>query len=391
MTWYQELWQTMVETPTAFLGLLLLDALIALGVWLGVRLLLIRWSAGSRRQIETSDLWDDERKASERERITLLGRYGHNLDAVLAGALFVGLFAVRHEVPGLSAVALSVRDWLVGGGLASLIRIAILAVVVSVLLSLVRKAAKALTPVSGKVFSRQAARAATIRNVIESAAQITLITLLVIFALGEFGAPIGPLLAGVGVLGLAISFGAQSLVKDIINGFFITIEDQYGVGDVVIIGGLGGLGGLVESVNLRITTLRDLEGRVHIIPNGQVDRVTVMSKEWSRALLDIEVAYKTDLQQALDTLRDEATRLYDDAEWRWRIMDPPEVLGVERFGNSGITLRLMFKTLPKEQWAVAREFRRRIKARFDQDGIEIPFPHVTFYWGEGQMPRLPQD
>jgi len=130
---------------------------------------------------------------------------------------------------------------------------------------------------------------------------------------------------------------------------------------------------------------------VHIIPNGQVDTVTVMSKEWSRAVLDIEVAYKTDLQQAIDTLRDEATRLYDDAEWRWRIMEPPEVLGVDKFGGSGITLRLMFKTLPKEQWGIAREFRKRIKARFDRDGIEIPFPHVTFYWGEGQMPRPPQD
>jgi len=195
----------------------------------------------------------------------------------------------------------------------------------------------------------------------------------------------------VGVLGLAITFGAPSLVKDVINGFFIIIEDQYGVGDVVTIGGPDGLGGLVESVSLRTTTLRDLEGRVHIIPNGQVNTVTVMSKEWSRAMLDIEVAYKTDLHQAIEVLRDEATQLYEDAEWRWRIMDPPEVLGVERFDSSGIALRLMFKTLPKEQWALAREFRKRIKARFDRDGIEIPFPHVTFYWGEGQAPRPPQD
>jgi small conductance mechanosensitive channel len=386
MTWYQALWQEIIDRPGAFWGALMLDALIALGVWLFIRWLLIRWAAASQARIAASELWDDERKAAESERIAVLLRYGQNFDGALALALFLGLVAVRHDIPGLSIIALRIRDWLLDGGLASLIRIAILIGVVNVLLSLVRKTAKALTPVSGKVFSRQAARAATIRSVIESTAQITLVTLLIIFILGEFGAPIGPLLTGVGVLGLAISFGAQSLVKDVITGFFILIEDQYGVGDVVTIGGLGGL---VEAVNLRITTLRDLEGRVHIIPNGQVDKVTVLSKEWSRAVLDIDVAYRTDLQQALDILRDEANRLYQDGEWRWRIIDPPEVLGVDKFGDSGITLRLMFKTLPKEQWGVAREFRKRIKARFDRDGIEIPFPHVTFYWGDGQMPRGP--
>ena len=170
-----------------------------------------------------------------------------------------------------------------------------------------------------------------------------------------------------------------------ITGFFILVEDQFGVGDVVTIAGLTGL---VEQINLRITTLRDLEGRVHVIPNGQVDKVTVMSKEWSRSVIDVEVAYRTDLDHALRVVRDEAEDFADALGWSWRVMGPPEVLGIEALGASGIVIRVLFKTLPKEQWGVGREFRKRIKARFDREGIDIPFPHTTLYWGAHQKPGI---
>jgi small conductance mechanosensitive channel len=374
-----------VETdPAGFALQVGIYALVALAVYGLLQLLAGRWVASTLKSIDGRELWDDERKANERERILLLRRYLRNLDVALAIFLFFGLFAVAYEVPVLSALALRVRDWFLAGGIASLLRIALILFIASFALRLIRKATKAMVPVGGKSLERSVARAATIRSVIESTVQIAVGAIVVIYILAELGANITSLIAGIGILGLAISFGAQSLVKDVISGFFILVEDQYGVGDVVQIAGLAGL---VEAVNLRITTLRDIEGRVHIIPNGQVDKATIMTKGWSRSVLDIDVAYKTDLDQALEVLRDEATKLFEDGEWAWRMVDPPEVLGVEAFGDSGIRLRLLFKTLPREQWTVGREFRRRIKARFDREGIEIPFPHVTFYWGDEQMPK----
>jgi moderate conductance mechanosensitive channel len=236
-----------------------------------------------------------------------------------------------------------------------------------------------LTPTTGQRFEREVARAATVRSVTESTLRVILVAVFILYALSELGAPIGTFLAGLGILGLAVSFGAQSLVKDLISGFFILAEDQFGVGDVLRIGDLSGD---VENLTLRVTTLRDLDGRVHIIPNGQIDKVTVMSKDWSRALLDVEVAYNADLNKALHVFEDEAAKLYKEVGWSWRMLEPPELLGVQAFMASGINLRLLFKTLPKEQWAVAREFRKRIKERFELEGIEIALPHLKVYMAE---------
>jgi moderate conductance mechanosensitive channel len=164
------------------------------------------------------------------------------------------------------------------------------------------------------------------------------------------------------------------------------IEGQFGVGDVVRVGGVSGL---VERITLRTTVLRDIEGAVHIVPNGEITTVTNMNKAWSRAVLHVGVAYREDVDRVLEVLRDLLRDFHADPEWGPLLLEEPVVPGVESFADSAVVIRLMAKTLPLKQWDVARELRRRIKNRFAQEGIEIPFPHVTFYWGDGQIPSLP--
>lgn len=225
-------------------------------------------------------------------------------------------------------------------------------------------------------FSRRQVRSRTLRAVSETALKALVVTLGGLFFLSNLGLNISALLTGAGVAGLALSLAAQNLIRDVISGFFILLEDQYGVGDVVKIGQLGGV---VERFNLRVTVLRDLEGRVHFIPNSQAQPVTVLTQEWARAVVDVSVAYKEDLERVLALLKEEADRLHQD--WADRLTGAPEVLGVEALGESGAVLRVVFPTKAKEHWDVAREFRLRIKRRFDQEGIEPAFPHRTVYFG----------
>jgi moderate conductance mechanosensitive channel len=367
--WYQRI----SDNPGDFFVTLALYALVAVGFLIISLFLLSRWLRYARRTIDERDIWDDESKAAEHQRLNLLRRYLRRTFYILALALWLGLVALEYQVPVIYNLASALRTWLNTGGVGKLLRIGVVGVVTFGILALVRRSAKVLTPTTGQRFEREVARAATIRSIVESTARVLLSILLVLYALNELGAPVGTFLAGLGILGLAVSFGAQSLVKDLLNGFFILAEGQYGVGDVVRIGELSGD---VEAITLRVTTLRDLDGRAHIIPNGQINQVSVMSKDWSRAIADIEVAYKTDLDKALTVFQDEATKLYEDPEWKWRMLEPPTMLGVQTLGASGITLRLLFKTLPKEQWGISREFRKRIKVRFQAEGIEIPYQHV---------------
>ena len=227
--------------------------------------------------------------------------------------------------------------------------------------------------------TRQAVRAKTLRNVSESALKVAVVTVGGLLFLSNLGLNVTALLAGAGVAGLALSFAAQNLIRDFINGFFILLEDQYGVGDIVKVGDLAGV---VEKFNLRLTVLRDLEGKAHFIPNSQIQQVTVFTQEWSRAVVDVGVAYKEDVDRVLAIFRDEAERFFQDPEWQDKLTNPPEVLGVENLADSAVVIRTLFGTKPAQQWAVAREFRRRIKKRLDQEGVEIPFPHRTLYFGE---------
>jgi small conductance mechanosensitive channel len=196
----------------------------------------------------------------------------------------------------------------------------------------------------------------------------------------ELGIDVGPLLAGVGIVGLAVGFGAQSLVKDFLSGMFVLIENQYNVGDVIK---AAGVSGLVEKITLRATTLRDLEGKVHIIPNGTIDVVTNMTREYSRFVLDIGVAYKENVDEVMAVLKGIGDEMAADTEYSKLINAPLEILGVQDFGDSAVVIRVRFTTVPNHQWTVGREFRRRVKNTFDAKGIEIPFPHTTVYLGEG--------
>jgi small-conductance mechanosensitive channel len=198
---------------------------------------------------------------------------------------------------------------------------------------------------------------------------------------------LAPLLATAGVIGIAIGFGAQSLVKDFFSGIFVLLEDQYRVGDVVRIGNIAGQ---VEDINLRRTLLRDLDFIVHTIPNGEVRIASNFTKEESRVNLNISVAYKEDLDEVIDLINRVGRGMSEDPYFGTLIRDPLQVLRVDAFEESGIAIKVLGETLPIRQWEVGGEFRRRIKRAFDEQGIEIPFPHRTVYWGAGVETRVRQ-
>jgi small conductance mechanosensitive channel len=185
----------------------------------------------------------------------------------------------------------------------------------------------------------------------------------------------------VSVVGLAISFGAQSLVKDVISGIFILIEGQFGIGDVIQIGETGGL---VEKMTLRTTVLRDLNGAVHIIPNGEIKLVSNLTKSWSRAVIDVSIAYAEDVDRVITMLRGTAEDFQKDPEWSMLLLEPPQVLGVENFTETGVTIRMIAKTLPLKQWDVSRELRRRIKLRLDEEQIQLPQSRVKMIAPDGE-------
>ncbi|MFC1807938.1 mechanosensitive ion channel domain-containing protein [Candidatus Omnitrophota bacterium] len=199
--------------------------------------------------------------------------------------------------------------------------------------------------------------------------------------LESFGFNVAPLLAGAGIIGLAFGFGGQYLIRDLINGLFILIEGQYRINDVIKIGEYGGL---VEDINLRITTLRDLEGRVIIIPNGEIKTVVNYTKDYAQALLNIGVAYKENVDRVMDIIKAVGEEMRGDEYFGRLILNDLEMLGVDDFANSAVIIKFRMKTLPIKQWEVMREFRRRLKNKFDELGIEIPFPHRTIYWGTGK-------
>ena len=193
-----------------------------------------------------------------------------------------------------------------------------------------------------------------------------------------------PILAGAGILGLAVGFGSQELVKDVINGLFILFENSISVGDVVMIDDIGGI---VQSLNLRSVKMRDLAGNLHVIPNGTITRVKNMTKEYSRYLFDVGVAYRENVDEVIEVLREVGEDLMNDPDFQNDILEPLEIMGLDRFADSALIIRARIKTRPLKQWRVGREFNRRMKKVFDERGIEIPFPHRTVYWGapkEGQ-------
>ena len=230
-------------------------------------------------------------------------------------------------------------------------------------------------------------RARTLLPLLRRASAILLLTVGVLTAASELGIDIAPLLAGVGIAGLAIGFGAQTLVKDVITGLFILMEDQVAVGEYVSVAGHSGI---VEALSIRTIRLRDLSGTVHVVPFGEVGTVENLTRDYSYAVIDAGVGYGEDTDRVSEVLREVAAGMESDEEWRDRVIPPFEVFGVQELGDSAVTVRCRFKTPPMQQWAVAREFRRRMKKRFDELGIEIPFPHRTVYFGGKPPESLPE-
>lgn len=238
---------------------------------------------------------------------------------------------------------------------------------------------------SGAADPRRQAQLRTLDPLLRGLAQTGILVILVLMALSEVGVKVGPLLAGAGVVGIAVGFGAQSVVKDLLTGVFLIIEDIVSVGDVVRIGDSGGL---VEGMTLRTIRLRDFDGTLHVFPYGEAQVVHNLTKSFSYCVFNLQVSYGSNLDRALSVMRDVGAGLQSDSAFRDKILEPIEVVGVDNLADSGVVLKARIKTQPIQQWVVGREYNRRIKLAFDREGIEIPFPHMQVVLPETQLNGL---
>ncbi len=304
--------------------------------------------------------------------------------AVIVAALLVLLWQLGVDLEYYLA---PLGRWFATRGLQIFLIIAVTAIVLKAVSILCARLSTFLNRKEGDVEYEK--RAKTLGAVIRWVLRLVVLTVAFVMLLGQLDIEIGPVLAAAGVVGLAIGFGAQTLVQDFITGFFILLEDQIRVGDVVQIGDKGGL---VEALNLRMVILRDLAGNVHYIRNGKIDVVTNMTKEYSRYVFEIGVAYREDVDEVITVVKQLDEELRNDPEYKDDIIAPIEILGLDKFADSAVVIKARTTTKPIKQWRVGREFNRRMKRRFDELGIEIPFPHRTLYIGQdkqGQSPPLP--
>jgi small-conductance mechanosensitive channel len=277
--------------------------------------------------------------------------------------------------------------WLIGKPLA------ILAIVVGAVVfrwvaskaidRVVQRAETASIPGARQTFNRRAQRAKSLGTLLKSITTTVVFGIAFVMVLSEVGMDVAPILASAGVLGLAIGFGAQNLVKDFLSGVMMMVEDQYGVGDAV---DLGEAVGTVENVGLRVTRVRDVDGTVWYVRNGEILRVGNQSQNWARTVLDIGVSYAEDLSRVREVLTDVAHGLWDDEDYKDIIIEEPEVWGVQNLAPEAVIVRVTLKTAPMQQWLVAREMRERIKARFDQEGIVMPLPQRVV-WQRDAAPQ----
>jgi small conductance mechanosensitive channel len=285
-------------------------------------------------------------------------------------------------------------DWLVAKPLTIGIVLLLAVVTIKVLTRAISRFVRGVEVAAGMSDSatvRMSQRAATIGFVLRSVVRVAVAVIAGLTILGELGIELGPLIAGAGIAGVAFGFGAQSLVKDFLSGMFMLLEDQFGVGDVI---DFGDAVGTVEGVSLRTTRVRSVDGTLWHVPNGTIARIGNKSQEWSRALLDVEVAYSTDLAHAQELIKRVADDMWRNDPLGGSILEEPEVWGIESLAASGVVIRMVVKTLPSDQWKVMRALRQRIKDAFDTEGIEIPFPQQTVWvrGSEEQSPyRVPGD
>jgi moderate conductance mechanosensitive channel len=292
------------------------------------------------------------------------------------------LVAAEDEILDMNAIVdqLAEADWLAvaGRGLGIIVVLVFAAVTSRYVRRAVRawvsrSTARALEKPSDARSMRAELRAETLGAVMSDTARFLIWAIALVTALSLATIPVAPIIAGAGIAGIAIGFGAQSLVRDFFAGFFIILEDQFGVGDVIAVN--PEVSGRVEEISLRMTRLRSLDGTVWFIPNGEIRQVGNRSKEWARALVDVEIAYGENVDDVVPVIQQIGRKLRADPELGPKILEDIEILGVEQLGSSGVVIRTYFKTLPLEQFTVARRLRQEVKRAFDDIGIEIPFPH----------------
>ncbi|MDM9383250.1 mechanosensitive ion channel family protein [Chlorogloeopsis sp. ULAP01] len=285
----------------------------------------------------------------------------------------LGLFPYTRSLQLGIFIGLQIPIKLAGVGIGTYVAIRLSYALIDRFTSAFVSSSALLTPESSE---RLQLRVSTISGVTKGIVGIAFLGVGTLFALISLGIDIVPLLAGAGLVGVAISLASQSLIKDAINGFLIILEDQYALGDVI---NVGNVGGLVENLNLRMTQVRDSEGRLITIPNSEIKIVANLSSRWSRADLTIPVAYEADIDEALQLIKTVALEMDQDPQWQLPIVETPQVLGIDNFGDRGLLIRVWIKTQPLKQWDVAREFRRRLKIAFDKAGIAIPVPQQAVW------------
>ena len=326
---------------------------------------------------------NDETKARFPLLETRANRYIPAIDRIGGGAIY--LLAV---LPILQAWGLDVFGWLASdtgrgftGRIASIVFTLTIALVVWETVSMLIE--RFLKNKGGEADSQ---RLLTLLPLIRNFVRIALAVFATLIVLSELGIDIAPLLAGAGVVGLAIGFGAQTLVKDVITGIFMLVEDSIAVGDWVRIADQLGR---IESMSIRTVRIRDIDGQVHSIPFGEITMVTNLNREFGIALMDIGVAYREDYDEVVKVLERVGQELYEDPAWNGDILSPLEVQGLQNLGDSAVEIRVRYRTKPVTQWKIRREFLRRVKKAFDAEGIEIPFPHQTIYFGEDKKGKAP--
>ena len=280
----------------------------------------------------------------------------------------------------------SVIEWLLGHGTSIVITVVVAVLARVVAGAIVRRLFARWTKSQDSEMKK---RSDTLSGLVANVVSTTIFVTAVVMVLSELGVDVGPVLAAAGIVGVAIGFGSQQLVQDVISGFFILLEDQVRVGDVIQ---TAGHSGLVEKVTLRTIKLRDLSGNVHYVRNGRVDVVSNMTKDYSFYVFDIGVSYREDVDEVVEVIKHVDQQLREDAAFASDILEPIEVLGLDQFAESAVVIKARIKTKPIQQWRVGREFNRRLKIAFDARNIEIPFPHVTVYVGQdkqGNAPALP--
>lgn len=325
----------------------------------------------------------------DREHIEDIGRWADQLTSFIRHsiALVAGIAAVFILLRGIGLQGIpqlswtQVVHWLTGPGVRIILVLGGAYIFTRVIHLLIERLHLFVTPGKGPKADvlEKKKRAETLRHTLSNLVTTVVMAVAGLILLRELGVDITPIITAAGIGGLAVGFGAQNLVRDIIAGFFILLEDQIRVGDIAIINGKGGL---VEAIRLRTIVLRSFDGTVHIIPNGAINELSNMTKDFSYAVLDVGVAYKENVDHVMDVLREIGEEFEKDPAFSEKLLGPLEVFGVDKFDDSAVIIRSRIKTLPIQQWGVARELRRRVKNTFDEKGIEIPFPHITIYTGE---------